>query len=133
MDGIEYSISFNTIKAPNSVLFISHTDTLELVKIIEKTSSGKVFWEIFEWRSYEDNGQPVEFFIQYYDTTKPERYPDWPTSITNYKNDRKKNIFYLKHGFENEYYIAKNGFTMISTRRKWRNGKLKKTIYYEED
>lgn len=128
MDGIEYAFSFNTSKEPNSLILWSSKDTIELIKTKEVTLSGKVLWENIIYLTYAENGQPANFRIYYYDTSKVNGYPNRPDSMTRFKNDLDRNIFYLKHGVEYTYYP--NSRFMVKEKRKWRNGKLIRTKYY---
>lgn len=128
LDGIDYAFSFNTSKEPNSLILSSSIDTFELIKTKEVTVSGKVLWENITLQTYADNGQPANYKIYYYDTSKANAYPNSPDSMTRFKNDLDRNIFYLKHGTEYTYYP--NSSFMVKEKRKWKNGKLIRTKYY---
>ncbi|OYU97388.1 MAG: hypothetical protein CFE21_03600 [Bacteroidetes bacterium B1(2017)] len=128
---LEYTLQFLVYKQPTSLLLCSLKDTIELIKVIEKTSNNIITSEIVTKTTYVDNGQPAKFTVFYYDTNQVKAYPWHPTSMAQFVNDRDKNNFYLKQGFEYLFYpYNSNTALFIQEKRKWKRGRLIKTKIY---
>ncbi|MFA7379608.1 MAG: hypothetical protein WC150_04055 [Bacteroidia bacterium] len=131
MNNIEYSVVYSTQKTPHSLLIYSIKDSIELIKLTNISSTRKIDWEVQITSTYASNGQPYKYRIYYYDTNNVYSYPFYPDSIKGFKNDRDKNIFFMKHGIDYIFYPYNSTWiSWIREKGKWKNGKLVKYRKY---